>query len=95
MIGGGGVDGSAVLHAHVERNKCLVESEDVRFGNCEIPIQHVQELALNTPDVAFAKNARDECPMDVFQCRVIRILIHTIDKQTRSKKWEKERDEPC
>lgn len=40
--------------------------KDVGFGNAKLEIEHVEELALDATDIALAKDASAERPVDVF-----------------------------
>lgn len=48
--------------------------EDIRFGDRQIPIQDIQELALDAADISLSKGTRYEGPMDVFECRIVGIF---------------------
>ena len=49
----------------------VVDEEEIGFGNGEIPIEDLDELALNPANVTLAEGAGDHSPMNVLQGRVI------------------------
>ena len=49
----------------------LVMGEQIVFCDLELEVEDVEVLALDAADVALAKDACAECPVDVLQCRVI------------------------
>lgn len=51
-----------------------MQIDNVRFGNGELPIEHVQELTLDATDVPFAEQTGGDRPMVVFQSRVVGVF---------------------
>lgn len=54
--------------------KAVVMREDVVLGNAELEIKDIQKLALDAPNVALAKNAGADRPVDVLQRGVIEVF---------------------
>jgi len=52
----------------------VVDEEEIGFGNSEIPIEDLDELALNPTNVTLAEGAGDHRPMNVLQGRVIGVF---------------------
>lgn len=51
-----------------------VVREEVRLGDGEVPVEDVEELALDAADIALAKDAGAERPVDVLEGGVVEIL---------------------
>ena len=54
--------------------KSVANSEEIGFGNSQIPIENLNELALDPSNITFAKRVRDHRPVDVLQSRVVGVL---------------------
>lgn len=52
-----------------------VVREEVRLGDGEVPVEDVEELALDAADIALAKDAGAERPVDVLEGGVVEILV--------------------
>lgn len=52
----------------------ISDNEKVGLGHGEVPVEDLDELALDPADVALAKRAGDHRPVDVFQSRVVGVL---------------------
>lgn len=55
-------------------DKSLVDGEQIGLGDSKVPVEDFDELALDPANVALAERAGDHRPVDVFQCRVVRVL---------------------
>jgi len=54
--------------------EAVVNSEEIGFGNSEIPVEDFDELALDPTDVTLAEGGGDHSPMNVLQGGVIGVL---------------------
>lgn len=70
-----GICVAAVDVTRHDRRKGSMMTENVVFRNCQFEIKHVQELALNTTDVALAKHTGAECPVDIFESGIVEVLV--------------------
>jgi len=52
----------------------VVNSEEIGFGNSEIPVEDFDELAFDPTDIALAEGAGDHSPMNVLQGGVIGVF---------------------
>ena len=57
-----------------ERHDGVVVREEVGFGDAELEVEDVEELTLDTPDVALAEDPGAERPVDVLQCGIVQVL---------------------
>ena len=69
VLVGGDVGGGAG-----EGEEGVVVREEVGFGDGELEVEDVQELALDTTDVALAEDPGAERPVDVLQRGVVKVL---------------------
>jgi len=58
-----------------EGHDSIVVRENVRFMDSKLKVEHIQELPLDPAHIALAKDTGAHCPVNVFQCRVIAILV--------------------
>ena len=68
-VGGGGVCGGAR-----EREEGVMVREEVGFGDGELEVENVEELALDATNVALAEDPGAERPVDVLQRGVVKVL---------------------
>lgn len=77
MIVGAGVSihvGTMDVIGQSNRGECVVVAENIVFGDGELKVEDVEKLALDAADIALAKHARTERPVDVFESGVIEVL---------------------
>ena len=57
-----------------EGEECVVVCEEIRFGDAELKVEDVEELALDAANVTLAEDPGAERPVDVLECRVVQVL---------------------
>lgn len=76
------------LHLHLERSdsrtgregevrdlsEALVVAEKVVLSDLELEVEHVEVLALDAADIAFAEDTRAERPVDILECGIVEVL---------------------
>lgn len=54
--------------------EALVVAEEVVLGDLELEVEHVEILALDAADIAFAEDTRAERPVHVLECGIVEVL---------------------
>jgi hypothetical protein len=54
--------------------EAVVVAEEIVFGDAQLKVEHIEELAFDASDVAFAKDTGAECPVLVLESGVIAVL---------------------
>ena len=57
-----------------EVKETVSNGEEIGFGDGQIPIENLDELAFDPPNVTFAERVRDHRPMDVLKSRVVGVF---------------------
>jgi len=57
-----------------EMQESVMNDEEIGFGDGELPVDDIDELALDPSNIALAEGTGDHSPMNVFQSRVIGVL---------------------
>ena len=52
----------------------VADDEEIGFGNRKVPVEDLDELTFNPPNVTLSEGTGDHSPVNVFQSRVIRVL---------------------
>jgi len=51
-----------------------VVAQDVILGDLQLKVEHIEVFTLDAADIALAKDTRAECPMNVLECGIVKIL---------------------
>jgi hypothetical protein len=74
-LGGRSNNGGVVpVHSARDGGKAVVVRENVVLGDAELEVKDIQKLALDAPNVALAKDAGADRPVDVLQRRIVQIF---------------------
>jgi len=52
----------------------VVVAQQILFGNAEFKIENVEIFAFYATHIPLAENACAQCPVNVFQCRIVKVL---------------------
>lgn len=63
-----------VVRTQSDRREGVMMTENVIFGDRQLKVKDVQELALNAANIPLAEHAGTECPMHVFESGIVEIL---------------------
>lgn len=75
MGAGVGIDAvTIVVRRQSDCGKGIVVAENVVFGDRQLKVKDVQELAFNAANITLAENACTKRPVDIFESRVVEIL---------------------
>jgi hypothetical protein len=75
MGAGVGIDvATMVMRRQSDRRERIVVAEDVIFGDRQLKVKDVQELAFNAANITLAEHARTERPVNVFESGIVKIL---------------------
>lgn len=75
MGAGVGIDVAAmVVRRQSDRGKGIMVAENVIFGDRQLKVKDVQELAFNAANITLAENAGTERPVHVFESGIVEIL---------------------
>ena len=72
----------------------MVMGQDVILGDREIPVEHLEELALDPPHIPFTKDTGAQRPVNVSKSRIVGVLGGCRSRQDETTKSKNVRNEP-